>query len=236
MGQQFENGKAKKILEDEIEPKLVDLEDKLDHSSWGLAALKILIDALEAKLDDGTIGLSALKALIDALEAKLDNATWGLAALRLLLLAVEDKLDYAEFMRKLPSDPVVDAIAAAGNQNTTELQIVVPATPLGFTIQRAMVACFLTAINKTDTAHQIDVTQQARVAAGAWGNYFAATDYIGFPAVTNATTGDVPMSDVSALVTVAGTYGFRLTVNQSGGANNVRYKTQYLLIVAYRMS
>ena len=185
-------------------------------------ARKLIEDDIEPKLDD--------------IEDKLDNSSHGLAALRALIDAVEAKLDNTELLLKLPSDPVVDAIAAAGDQNTTEMTITLPVIA-GATIRRAMVACFLTAINKTATAHQLDVTQQARVAAGAWGNYFSCLDYIGFPAVQNATTGDVPMSEVSALVNAWGaTYGFRLTVNQSGGANNIRYKTQYLMVLTYRMS
>jgi len=72
---------------------LQDIEDKLDNASWGLAALKALIDAVEAKLDDPTSGLANLKSLIDDLENKLDDGTYGLAALEALLDALEGKLD-----------------------------------------------------------------------------------------------------------------------------------------------
>ena len=65
----------------------------LDNSSYGLAALETIIDAIETKLDDGTTGLAALKALIDILEGKLDNGTYGLAALKVLIDAVAAKLD-----------------------------------------------------------------------------------------------------------------------------------------------
>jgi len=69
------------------------LEDELGNGSYGLAALETLVDAIEAKLDDGTTGLAALKTLIDALEGKLDNGTYGLAALKVLIDAVAAKLD-----------------------------------------------------------------------------------------------------------------------------------------------
>jgi hypothetical protein len=52
---------------------LQDIENKLDSSTFGLGALKELMEAIEAKLDDGTTGLAALKALIDALEVKVDE-------------------------------------------------------------------------------------------------------------------------------------------------------------------
>jgi len=72
---------------------LQDIEDKLDNASWGLAALKALIDAIEAKLDDPTSGLANLKSLIDDLEDKLDNGMYGLSALKALIDALEAKLD-----------------------------------------------------------------------------------------------------------------------------------------------
>ncbi len=65
----------------------------LDNGSYGLAALVTLIDTIEIKLDDGTTGLAALKALIDALEGKLDDGAYGLAALKALIDAIEAKLD-----------------------------------------------------------------------------------------------------------------------------------------------
>jgi len=76
---------------------LQDIEDKLDNATWGLAAIKALIDALEGKLDNATYGLSAIKTLIDAVEAKLDDANHGLAALKTLIDAVEGKLDNATY-------------------------------------------------------------------------------------------------------------------------------------------
>ncbi|MFC1915205.1 hypothetical protein ACFLW4_00700 [Chloroflexota bacterium] len=65
----------------------------LDNGSYGLAALETLIAAIEDKLDDGTTGLVALKVLIDALESELDNGTYGLAVLKALIDAVVAKLD-----------------------------------------------------------------------------------------------------------------------------------------------
>lgn len=129
----------------------------------------------------------------------------------------------------------MDDIAAAGDQNTTEREITV-ALPTGGSIVRAMLAAFITIMNDTATAHKIDINVEGRVAAGAWQDFFDQDDVVGFPASDGATTGFTAIQDVSALVTVAGTYGFRLTVNQSGGANSVRYTTQYLLVITYEIT
>ena len=69
------------------------IEGDLGSGTYGLAALETLIAAIESKLDDGTTGLAVLKALMDTLEAKLDNGTYGLAALKALIDTIEVKLD-----------------------------------------------------------------------------------------------------------------------------------------------
>jgi len=69
------------------------IEGDLGDGSYGLPALETLIDAIETKLDDGTTGLVALKVLIDALGDELGNETYGLAALKTLINAIEAKLD-----------------------------------------------------------------------------------------------------------------------------------------------
>lgn len=144
------------------------------------------------------------------------------------------KLDNIEFTLKVPTDEVLDDIAEAGDQTTTEKTLTI-ALPVGAIIRQVVVSAFLTIMNDTFTAHKIGVTLQGRVAAGAWNNYWSRNDCVGFPAVEAATTGLVAVSDISDLVTVAGDYGFRLTVNQSGGANSVHYTTQYLVTVTYQL-
>jgi len=69
------------------------IDNDLGNGSYGLAALETLIAAIEDKLDDGTTGLVALKALIDALGSELGNGTYGLAVLKALIDAVKAKLD-----------------------------------------------------------------------------------------------------------------------------------------------
>ena len=69
------------------------IDDDLGNSSYGLAALETLVTAVEAKLDDGTTGLAAIRAILTALGTELTNGTYGLAALKALIDAVEAKLD-----------------------------------------------------------------------------------------------------------------------------------------------
>ena len=69
------------------------IDDGLENGSYGLAALEGLIVAIETRLDDGTTGLAALKSLIDALGGELGSGSYGLAALKALIDAVEAKLD-----------------------------------------------------------------------------------------------------------------------------------------------
>ena len=69
------------------------IDGDLNDGSYGLAALEGLIAAVEAKLDDGTNGLAAIRSLLDALEAELGNGSYGLAALKALIDAIEVKLD-----------------------------------------------------------------------------------------------------------------------------------------------
>jgi len=65
----------------------------LDNGSHGLAALEILLAAVETKLDDGTDGLAAIRALLDAVGSELASGTYGLTALKALIDAIEAKLD-----------------------------------------------------------------------------------------------------------------------------------------------
>jgi hypothetical protein len=69
------------------------IDSELDNGSYGLSALGTLIAGVTTRLDDGTSGLDALRSLLDALESELGNGTYGLAALRILIDAIEAKID-----------------------------------------------------------------------------------------------------------------------------------------------
>ena len=150
------------------------------------------------------------------------------------IAAIKAAIDNLQIEIKFPSAEALDDISTATETATTEREIAV-SLPTGATIVRAMLAAFMTAMNNTANAQKIDVKVQGRVSGGTWNTYFSQLDCIGFPAADGATTGIVPLQDVSALVTAAGTYGFRCLITLSS-ANSVRFTTQYILIVTYRMS
>ena len=140
----------------------------------------------------------------------------------------------AEHEIEFPSAEALNDIALTGEQTTTERTITV-ALPDGGKIRRVLLIAIVTAMNNYAQAQKIDVTVQGRKGAGSWSDYFSEDDLIGFGAVDGATTSLVACQDVSALVDAAASYGFRLSVNQSA-AQSVRYTTQYLLAITYRMS
>lgn len=167
-------------------------------------------------------------------EDLLENATYGLEVIETEVSAVKTDVDNMQKIIKFPSAEALDAIAVTAATDTTERTITV-ALPTGASIVRAMLAAFITAMNNAAAAQKIDIDVKGRKGAGGWNTYFSQDDVIGFPAADGATTGIVPLQDVSALVDVAASYGFKCTITQSS-ANSVRYTTQYLLIVTYKMS
>ncbi len=67
--------------------------------------------AILARLDDATFGLAALKALIDAVEGKLDGSTSGLAALKALL----DILTVINAVIRAQTDKLAGVVPAPGS-------------------------------------------------------------------------------------------------------------------------
>jgi len=146
---------------------LQDIEDKLDNGTYGLVALKALIDALELKLDDGTSGLDALKALIDALEAKLDRMKSPMIFLSVI-------------------DDVIDLPAAAADTNLPD--VVISGLPAGATLDKVLVFLIVRAIENTNAggSNAIEGAQNIRIkkSTGAWG----VDDIIAIPLTDNMWT------------------------------------------------
>jgi len=233
----------------ESEGVATDVLNLLISSTFGLAALKILIDDIEDKLDNSTFGLEEIKNEIIIIDGLVDDiiadigvfptANYAdLAAfvedVRTRIINIQTDIDNTEILLKFPSAESFNDIAAIGPTNTTAMNIVV-VIPAGATIRRAMLAAFITVMNDTATLQKIDVDVQGRVPLGAWNTYFSQNDCIGVPNVDAATTGFVPVQDVSAMVNAAGTYEFRCAVTQTA-ANSVHYTINYVLIITYRMS
>jgi len=151
-----------------------------------------------------------------------------------LLEAVKTDVDNMESVIKFPSASALDDIATTATTSTSPQTISV-SVPTGASIVRAMLACFLTAMNNTDNTQTIDLVVQGRKPAEAWITFWSQTDCIGFPGLIGCTTGIVPLADVSTLVTVAGDYEFRCLITLSS-AFSVRFTSQYLLIITYKMA
>lgn len=141
---------------------------------------------------------------------------------------------YGEVEIEFPTAEALDDISAIGEQTTTERTTTVT-LPTGATKRRVLLASLITIMNDEAQAQKIDVTVQGRKGAGSWTDYFSQDDVVGFGAVDGATSSFVAVSDISALVDGDGSYGFRLSVNQSA-ANSVRYTVQHIVVVTYRMA
>jgi len=92
-----------------IKSHVIDIEVRLDSATYGLSALKTLLDAVKAKTDTivwtdittikgyvddiNWTDITTIKTEITAIEAKLDSTTYGLSALKTLLDAVKAKTD-----------------------------------------------------------------------------------------------------------------------------------------------
>jgi len=209
---------GKGLVSDPVTQKKVDdVEDKLDDPDHGLAALETDLTTILTRIGDPT-GHTLANII-----AKLGNPALALGTI----------LERLEIPKPFTSSESFDDIIAIGPTNTTEMTITV-ALPTGATIRSAILAAFITVVNDTANIQKIDIDVQGRVAAGAWNTYFSQNACIAVPAVDGSTTGFVPTQNVSALVTAAGNYGFRLAVTQSS-ANSVHYTVNYILIVVYRM-
>jgi len=209
--------------------------DRLDNGTFGLAALKLLIDAVEGKLDNGVFGLAALDSDLNTLLTRLTALRAGyLDYINNSQLLNVPNIKIMEHEIEFPSAEALDDINAIVYTATTERTITV-ASPTGATIRRALLLAVITIMNNSANAQKIDIQVQGRKGAGAWTTYFDQTDCVGFPAVDGATTSLVALQDVTALVDTAGAYGFQCQVRNSV-AQSVRYTTEYLLVVTYRMS
>jgi len=131
-----------------------------------------------------------------------------------------------------PSAEALDDINVAVATDTTEKTITV-SLPLGASIVRATLLAYITVMNNFAVAQKISVDVKGRVSGGSFSTFFSKTNFMGFGAVDGATTGIVTISNVSSLVTVAGSYGFKCTITQTS-ANSVRYTIQYVLILTVR--
>jgi len=128
----------------------------------------------------------------------------------------------------------LDDINVTTPTDTTEREITV-SLPSGASIVRASLIAYIVAMNNTANTQKIDIDVKGRKSGGSFSTFFSQDDCIGLPNVDGTTVSLMTSQDVSSLVTEEGTYGFKVTVTQSS-ANSVRYTTQYILIVTYKVT
>ena len=169
---------------------------------------------------------------VQTLEQRLGYQTSG--SIETAVGSVATDVNNLQVPIKFPSAEALNDIAVTAATDTTEKTITV-SLPTGTSIVRVMLAAFITAMNNTANAQKIDIDVKGRKGTGTWSTFFSQDDVMGFPAADGATTGIVPLQDVTALVDAATSYGFKCTITQSA-TQSVRYTTQYVLIVTYKMS
>jgi len=215
------------------------LQSELDARTLTLVKMALLDAAISSRLskadfdtkmpDARALRIDNLDVLLSSREAEADALTRYTN-----LMAAKTDIDNLTIPIPFPSAEAKDDVAVITATDTTERTITV-ALPTGASIVRVALAAFIVIINRSANAQDIDIDVKGRLGAGGWSTFFTQTDVISFPAVDKASGSVVALQDVSALVTAAGSYGFKLTVTLSS-ANTVRFITQYLLQVTYKMS
>lgn len=163
--------------------------------------------------------------------------------------AILDNLEIMEHELGFSSIEALDSIAVVA-ADTTELEVTVT-LPSGAHIVRAYLMALITAMNNTANVQTINVAVKGRVSGGAWRTYFNQNNCMGVIPLIGATAYLTTIQNVGPTASVAadrivtdanlsgdppsGVFGFKCTIGQDS-ANEVRYTTQYVLIVAYRMS
>lgn len=166
-------------------------------------------------------------------KALLQHATYGLSKLTRTTM-----LEVMEHEIEFPSNEVTQVITGNGNTTEQDITIAIP----GGSIRRVVILALVTALNDSDTGPmKIDLEFQGKVSTDDWPEattLWTQDDVIGFPAMEAATTSIVLVArptPANDLITAAGTYNFRVVITNPT-AGDIRYTTQYLVVITYRMS
>ena len=152
--------------------------------------------------------------------------------------ALSTILNIMEHEIEFPSNEVTQVITGSGNTTAQDIAVAIPA---GASIRRVVILALVTALNDSATGPmKIDLEFQGKAAAAAWPGttLWTQDDVIGFAAMEAATTSIVLVArptPANALITAAGTYNFRVVITNPT-AGNIRYTTQFLAVITYRMS
>lgn len=149
--------------------------------------------------------------------------------------AVKTDVDNMQVPIKFTS-PIAQDNFSDTNPNDTSEELITVSLPSGSSIVKVLLALFITAKNGAATEQDIDISVSGRPQGGSWTTLISTlTDCLGLPNVDKATTGAAYTVDATSLVTGAGTWGFKTTITLSNAAQ-VRFTSEYLLIITYRMS
>jgi len=180
-------------------------------------------------LVNGTYGLAALKALIDAIP--LTPELEADAAKRYGVLTAE------HLETEWSTDPVVENVASAAltNLSTHEISAANFVYPTGATEVRVILLPMIKAAAQAGATHHIGLKVQRNINDGGWADL---KDYTANPPLVLAADGTpdswgYPI-DISALVATGDKLQFRFAVD-SDNAGSINYTTSFLVVLVYRM-
>lgn len=212
-------------------------------NEWSIETLKAIYDkvpsvaglALESTLTNVTYGLEALKDLIDAVQADLDNPNQYKADVSTLALEATLTGGLAKIISHIDFWSITTstiAITATADQDYNLPDVVVPALPTGFTIYKVYLIFKCALIRDSSGANNgIDEAGLIRIKASGDETFdgdgvtaYAIEDNMWLIDVTNVGRdrgGDAFVSgiDISGKVIGAGTYNIRLDSISADGSN-----------------
>ena len=144
------------------------------------------------------------------------------------------KAEAKEHEIEFRSDVAANNMDALGTWPTTERPITVT-LPEGATIRRVSLLAVIFTLNMGGAAQCSGITVQGRKGVGSWSNFYSVTEVLSVPSPICSMTTITAVSDVTSLVDEAEDYGFRVQITQAMDAI-IRYITQFVLVITYRMS
>jgi len=180
-------------------------------------------------LVNGTYGLAALKALIDAIP--LTPELEADAAKRYGVLTAE------QLETEWSTDPVVENVASAAITNLTTHEIPAAnfVYPTGATEVRVILLPMIKAAAQAGAVHHIGLKVQRNINDAGWGDL---KDYTANPPLCLAADGTsdswAQPIDITTLVASGNKLQFRFAVD-SDQAASVNYTTSFLVVLVYRM-
>jgi len=173
------------------------------------------------------------KSLYDLLALdRLDNATYGLNALRSRIVERLTKADFeiVEFEKGFSGDEYFYDIAVTTPNQSLGSATFNVALPTGASIRFATAIAIIEIMNDAATLQKVDLDLEVDGT-----NVFSRDDVVGLPAVDGSSASFLIVQNVSAIITSPGNHTLEAKTTLSD-AHSTHFTTQYMIIVAYRMS